>query len=1176
MAKIKGTEFFDISDAIAQAREYQVVSKENLVILKETATELKKFVEGLGTKSAKDFRELNSVVKSSKENFKSFNQEQKASLQIKKQLEQATDLQVKGQLRLQKARSDQKKILKEEIELENKQIGTLKKLSIESNKLRRERDALNLETQEGVTRLKQINDQLDRNNEKLRSSSDKFKQGKLSVGQYTEGIKKAGVGLKNLASALGVVGGIQLLARVMRDAFNTVRDFEQSIANLSAITGATGKDLEFLKQTAIDLGSATTLSASQVAEGFKLIASAKPELLEDAEALAEVTRQSITLAEAAGITLPEAAAAVTSSLNQFGEGAEKTAEFVDILAAGAKFGSGDINFLNEALIKVGVVASSAGVSFRETTAALEVLAKAGIPASTAGNNLKNVILSLEEAGLGFTSGQFNFNEALEESRQLLDSIKDPAERAAKEIDLFKKENLAAGQTLLGNAALLDDLNEKLGQQGIAAEQAAINNDTLGGAVKLLKSAWEGFILGADGAGGASNKLKDIIKFLAENLDTILKSIILVVKVWGAYKLATIASATATKLMNSILPSTTRNLNKTAKATDNLNKKARLNPFGLWVAALTLLVPILIKVVGNMFSAVKHTTALQRATAKVNNELIREQAGLQAVFETLKKSNPESQRRADLIDAINSKYGLTLQNLEDEEAFIAQVTAAYEELNKQLEIRIKRQIFEEELADLFRQEREFTQAIEQALTGKQIRDEDLRELFEFTGSTKAFQAAIEQIRIERKELFDEINALEDVPLDFAGGEDGGDGDGDGDGDGPKAEDTRNKQIQDLRKQHLLELIKIENEGIKAGDPIEFIRQAQFERRRMQIIEEFELTKKLFKEGSKETISAQIKLNNELLKLQQKFNIERIDIRRKANDIIDLDDAELLKASEKRRQDQLKKEREQQKERIKQIQEISKNIQDAVTSQLKMWDDLIQKREEAIDQQIDLRKDEVTTHEDRITDLKQLAAEGNLSAKESIKAERAKIDKLEADIKELEDKKRFLQALSLALTVALNLAEAGDPNAISKGFSQTNDAVGGFPTFKEGAEDTGKGGNVDSDGGFGAILHPHERVLPEEMNKGLLDRGLSNPEVAAYAMRFHDDLMNNDAPDTTFGDLRMLAMLNGISEGQEQGFNDVVSAVKGKLVYMGETVDSKRNAFITFLKSDKELQRIIRHF
>ena len=1128
MAKIKGTEFFDISDAIAQAREYQVVSKENLAVLKKLAIERKKFVQGLGTKTAKDFRELNSVVKTSKQEFKSFNQEQKASLQIKKQLEQATDLQVKGQLRLQKARSDQKKILKEEIELENKQIGTLKKLSIESNKLRRERDALNLETQEGVTRLKQINDQLDRNNEKLRSSSDKFKQGKLSVGQYTEGIKKAGVGLKNLASALGVVGGIQLLARVMRDAFNTVRDFEQSIANLSAITGATGKDLEFLKQTAIDLGSATTLSASQVAEGFKLIASAKPELLEDAEALAEVTRQSITLAEAAGITLPEAAAAVTSSLNQFGEGAEKTAEFVDILAAGAKFGSGDINFLNEALIKVGVVASSAGVSFRETTAALEVLAKAGIPASTAGNNLKNVILSLEEAGLGFTSGQFNFNEALEESRQLLDSIKDPAERAAKEIDLFKKENLAAGQTLLGNAALLDDLNEKLGQQGIAAEQAAINNDTLGGAVKLLKSAWEGFILGADGAGGASNKLKDIIKFLAENLDTILKSIILVVKVWGAYKLATIASATATKLMNSILPSTTRNLNKTAKATDNLNKKARLNPFGLWVAALTLLVPILIKVVGNMFSAVKHTTALQRATAKVNNELIREQAGLQAVFETLKKSNPESQRRADLIDAINSKYGLTLQNLEDEEAFIAQVTAAYEELNKQLEIRIKRQIFEEELADLFRQEREFTQAIEQALTGQQIRDQDLRELFEFTGSTKAFQAAIEQIRIERKELFDEINALEDVTAGLTIDPDAPDPDP----DGPKNRAAETKKILDQSE--------IEEE-------IRFKRKQQ---------------------RDKDILDQQKENNRILVQNEQDAadEIERINKEQEANDVARL-------AAEKKRISDLKKLREEER---KQIEDLAKSIQDTVTSQIKMWDDVIQKREEVIDQTIDLRKDEVTTHEDRIKDLKQLAAEGNLSAKESIKAERAKIDKLEADIKELEDKKRFLQALSLALTVALNLAEAGDPNAISKGFSQTNDAVGGFPTFKEGAEDTGKGGNVDSDGGFGAILHPHERVLPEEMNKGLLDRGLSNPEVAAYAMRFHDDLMNNDAPDTTFGDLRMLAMLNGISEGQEQGFNDVVSAVKGKLVYMGETVDSKRNAFITFLKSDKELQRIIRHF
>ena len=71
-------------------------------------------------------------------------------------------------------------------------------------------------------------------------------------------------------------------------------DFSSAVSDLSAITGATGADLKFLSDQAREFGATTTLTASQSAEAIKLIASAKPDLLANGAALAEVTRQTIT------------------------------------------------------------------------------------------------------------------------------------------------------------------------------------------------------------------------------------------------------------------------------------------------------------------------------------------------------------------------------------------------------------------------------------------------------------------------------------------------------------------------------------------------------------------------------------------------------------------------------------------------------------------------------------------------------------------------------------------------------------------------------------------------------------------------------------------------------------------------------------------------------------------
>lgn len=288
--------------------------------------------------------------------------------------------------------------------------------------------------------------------------------------------------MKNAMRVLSVVGAGGFTIAFTK-AIRVAADFEQSIANLSAITGATGKDLEFLSNKAREFGATTTLSASQAAVAFKIVASAKPDLLESRDALAAVTREVITLAEAASTDLPSAAKALTGSLNQFNKGAEEASRFINVLAAGAKFGSSEIFETAEALDKVGVIAAQAGLSFEQTNAALQVLAKGNIKASDAGTALRNVLLRL------IRTGKDEFNPTLVGLSQALKNVRDAGLSDIEMMKLFEVRTLGAAQEMIQFLPLLDELEVKLTGTSIAYEQAATNTDTLTADVKALGSAF---------------------------------------------------------------------------------------------------------------------------------------------------------------------------------------------------------------------------------------------------------------------------------------------------------------------------------------------------------------------------------------------------------------------------------------------------------------------------------------------------------------------------------------------------------------------------------------------------------------------------------------------------------------------------------------------------------------
>lgn len=261
--------------------------------------------------------------------------------------------------------------------------------------------------------------------------------------------------------------------------FSTGMKFQDAMAELSAITGSTGEDLNFLTKESLRLAKASKVSAAETAGAFTLVASAKADLLKNPKALSEVTGQTLLLANASGIDLAQSAKVVTEALNQYGAGADQAGRFVNVLAAGSKFGASLVGQTGVALVHSAVSAKMANVSFEQLNSSIQVLAQQGIKAERAGTALKELFKKLEaQSNKKLRPSVVGLNVALENLAKKNLTVK----RAMK---LFGDTAFDAGLKLIENRAAVKQMTNDITGTGIATEQARIRTATFSAKLRGL-------------------------------------------------------------------------------------------------------------------------------------------------------------------------------------------------------------------------------------------------------------------------------------------------------------------------------------------------------------------------------------------------------------------------------------------------------------------------------------------------------------------------------------------------------------------------------------------------------------------------------------------------------------------------------------------------------------------
>lgn len=285
-------------------------------------------------------------------------------------------------------------------------------------------------------------------------------------------------------------------------------EFEDQLADMQSIIGATDEETAKLGERARELGIKWGVRAVEGVDAFKLVISALgPEVAQNQDALNSMGNSVLMFSKAGGVDAAGATAALTVTLSQFGYNtldaagkAEKMVEIANILAAASKEGAAEIPDLSESMKVAGATAKNAGLSVAETAAAAELLAPAGIKGAEAGTVLRNVLLKMSAgtkqgaeslASMGLTFDDINpkavgFQTGLERLKQGMEKIKDPVQRATIMKKLFGLENANGAMLLMESSNQLDDFTSKIVNTTAAEEMAATKGKTFNAHMAQMK------------------------------------------------------------------------------------------------------------------------------------------------------------------------------------------------------------------------------------------------------------------------------------------------------------------------------------------------------------------------------------------------------------------------------------------------------------------------------------------------------------------------------------------------------------------------------------------------------------------------------------------------------------------------------------------------------------------
>lgn len=346
-------------------------------------------------------------------------------------------------------------------------------------------------------------------------------------------VKRVTGSFMSLNSVTGMLGGFGVAA-VMYDAANAVVQYDKSLASLKAITGLTGAAFVPFKDEIERIGKATNEAFPFVAKSMELIGSLKPDLLNDAKAMGQLTEASMHLSRATGTDLPTSANNLVGILNAFQKPASMAAEYMDTLSTSEQKGTATVAELSDALKSSAALANTLGFSLDETTAYLQGFAKANIKGLDAGFKFKQVVSKLGGALTDFNPAAVGASAALNNIEKSMSKLgKTQKQKFAEE--LVGADNAPWLLALVSQNEAVQSLIGKQYIQGNALKQEQEREKAVATIFERMRGKFQNLIISFDSGVGVLSVVGSVMKFITRNMGAMLSVIGALAAAWVAYR-----------------------------------------------------------------------------------------------------------------------------------------------------------------------------------------------------------------------------------------------------------------------------------------------------------------------------------------------------------------------------------------------------------------------------------------------------------------------------------------------------------------------------------------------------------------------------------------------------------------------------------------------------------------
>ena len=498
--------------------------------------------------------------------------------------------------------SQKQKLLSQSIQETKEKLTTLKTAAEQANQAlgngeisQEQYDALQREIIETENELKRLEQQARESGAALQEIAAKGEKLK------TVGDSVTNVGEKFMPATAAVVG-------LGAAAVKTAADFDSGMSKVAAISGATGDDLQALRDKAREMGSKTKFSASEAAEAMEYMAMAgwkTTDMLGGIEGI-------MNLAAASGESLATTSDIVTDALTAFGLKADDAGHFSDVLAAASSNANTNVSMMGETFKYAAPIAGALGFSVEDTAEAIGLMANAGIKGSQAGTSLRTIMNNLagEVKICGSALGEVtiqttnadgsmrDLSAILADCRGAFSQLSESEQAAAAEALVGK--NAMSGFLALMNAAPedIDKLSSAIENcDGKSAEMAATMQDNLAGQLTILKSQLEELAISfgeilmpairsiVSGIQGFVDKLNS----MDETTKRVIVTIALIVAAIGPVLIVVGKIISAVGTIMTIVPKVAAAIKAVKGAFAGLNAVMAANPIILVIAAIAALV-----------------------------------------------------------------------------------------------------------------------------------------------------------------------------------------------------------------------------------------------------------------------------------------------------------------------------------------------------------------------------------------------------------------------------------------------------------------------------------------------------------------------------------------------------------------------------------------------------------